>query len=302
MIDYDPHNWIRHLLAVRGSMVREIYLRVLSCFLFAVVITYVHLRVRPIDISDKPHALIGVAIGLLLVFRTNASYDRYWEGRKLWGSIVNVARNLARRAAVQLKDEPVLHDRLLRFLIGFPYATMNGLRGERSLDRAAELLDPSEVRAVLQAEHAALAVAREMSQVLVQAKQRGALSDITFVPLEEDVAALVACLGGCERIVKTPLPFPYVVHLRRALVIYCFTLPFALVSSFGWLTIAVTTLLAYTLFGIEEIGVEIENPFEKEENDLPLERICQSLEGNLRAFLPAPAIPTTAASSIADSL
>lgn len=287
MVDYDPHNWIRHLLAVRGSMVREIFLRVLSCFLFTVAVTYVHLRHHPLDISDKPHAFIGVALGLLLVFRTNASYDRYWEGRKLWGSIVNTSRNLARRAAVQLRDEPELHDRLVRLLIGFPYVTMHGLRGERSLDAAAALLRPDEVAAVMQAEHGAVALARAMSEVLMQARRRGALSDVTHVAMEQDVADLISCLGGCERIVKTPLPFPYVVHLRRALVLYCFTLPFALVASFGWLAILATTLLAYTLFGIEEIGVEIENPFEHEENDLPLERICKTLEGNLRAFLPA---------------
>lgn len=286
MIDYDPHHWLRHLLDIRGSMVREISLRVLACALFSAGVAYVHFRVRPVDISDKPHTLIGVALGLLLVFRTNASYDRYWEGRKLWGVLVNESRNLARRAAVLLADEPALVARLLRFLMAFPYATMNSLRGEPGLGRAAELLPTEETARVLPAQHVPLAVARELSTGLSEALRSGRLSDVTHAAMETDVSTLVSCLGGCERIVKTPLPFPYVVHLRRALVVYCFSLPFALLGSLGWLSIAATTLIAYLLFGIEEIGVEIENPFEIEQNDLPLERICQNIENNLRAFLP----------------
>ena len=291
MIDYDPHHWLRHLLDVRGSMLREIFLRVMSCCLFAAAVVYVHLRVHPVDISDKPHAFIGTALGLLLVFRTNASYDRYWEGRKLWGTIVNVSRNLARRAVALLAAEPATVDQLLRWTIAFPYITMHSLRGEKSLDQAAALLTPEQVRRTLAAQHGPSAVAAELSTLLAQAFRRGVISDVTHAKLEADVGILVDSLGGCERIIKTPLPFPYVVHLRRALVMYCFTLPFALVSSFGWLAIVATTMLAYTLFGIEEIGVEIENPFEKEENDLPLARICQTIEDNLRALLSKDAAP-----------
>ena len=287
MINYDPHRWLRHLQAVRGSMMREISLRVLSCCLFSAIITFVHLRVRPIDIADKPHAFIGVALGLLLVFRTNASSDRDWEGRKLWGTIVNASRNLGRRAALHLATEPALFQQLVRWLIAFPYVTMHSLRGDRNLDHATPLLSPEEVRRIMQAQHGPIAVARELSTLLLQGLQRGAMSEIAHARLQDEVGELVSSLGGCERIVKTPLPFPYVVHLRRAVVMYCFTLPFALVQSFGWLTIVATTLLAYTLYGIEEIGVEIENPFEKEENDLPLASICQSIEGNLRVYLSA---------------
>lgn len=285
MIDYDPHRWTRNILAVRGSMLREISLRVLSCALLSVIVTWVHLRVRPIGISDKPHVFIGVSLGLLLVFRTNASYDRYWEGRKLWGSITNEVRNLVRRTAVYLANEPAQFDRFVRLLIAFPYATMNHLRGEKNLGRATAVLPPGDVEKAHKSAHVPLFVSAELSQVLAQALKRGVLSDITHTALEDGIASLVSCLGGCERIVQTPLPFPYVVHLRRALVIYCFSLPFALVDSLHWMNIAATTLLTYMLFGIEEIGVEIENPFEKEENDLPLERICERIEGNLRPFL-----------------
>jgi putative membrane protein len=102
--------------------------------------------------------------------------------------------------------------------------------------------------------------------------------------LDQNVVALIDAVGGCERIRKTPLPFLYVVHLRRALVIYCFSLPFALVDTFGWATVLDVALVAYTYFGIEEIGVEIEGPFGHDENDLPLKDICDSIHKNLYAM------------------
>jgi putative membrane protein len=102
--------------------------------------------------------------------------------------------------------------------------------------------------------------------------------------LDNNIQSLIDAVGGCERIRKTPLPFAYVVHLRRTLVIYCFTLPFALVESFGWWAVFDVALVAYMFFGIEEIGVEIEGPFGHDENDLPLKDICDTIHKNVYAM------------------
>ena len=104
--------------------------------------------------------------------------------------------------------------------------------------------------------------------------------------MDQNIQLMIDYLGGCERIKKTPLPFAYMVHIRRALILYCTTLPFALVNDFGAGAIVGTFLVAYIFFGIEEIGVEIENPFDGDENDLPLEKICETIDSNLRALLP----------------
>lgn len=109
-----------------------------------------------------------------------------------------------------------------------------------------------------------------------------------FTSLDADCHQLVDCIGACERIHKTPIPFAYVVHLRRALVIYCATLPLALVGTFGWWNLVIVYLVSYILFGIEEIGVEIEDPFGDDENDLPLEQISEGIDKNVRAFEPRP--------------
>jgi putative membrane protein len=113
------------------------------------------------------------------------------------------------------------------------------------------------------------------------------------VYLDQNVQLLVDCIGACERIRNTPLPFAYVVHLRRALLLYCLTLPFALLEAFGYGTIAVSTAISYILFGIEEIGVEIEDPFGVDDNDLPLDAICRTIDRNLRALLPESATRAT---------
>jgi putative membrane protein len=292
VIDYDPHLWRDHLLDIKGSMVRQVIGRVLSCVLWSAAITYVHFHHVELNISDKAHLLVGTVLGLLLVFRTNSSYDRFWEGRKLWGSIINETRNLGRAAAVLLEAAPDLLRRLLGWTILFPGATMQVLRGRHGLGTAPGWLPPEEVYSVRQADHQPLAIARRISGVLDEARRRGLISDYVQMQLDQNVQLLVDYLGACERIHRTPLPFAYMVHLRRCLILYCFTLPFALLDIFGWGTIPVTMLVAYTMFGIEEIGVEIEDPFGFDENDLPLERFCATIERNLLELMPPePVVP-----------
>lgn len=286
MIDYDPHTWSRHLFAYRGSVLRQIGYRVAACTLWAVgVVAAYKYAGKALAIPSTVHSLVGVALGLLLVFRTNASYDRFWEGRRMWGGIVNETRNLARFSRVLLGGASPIHARVVHWTVAFCHASMNGLRGKRGLGRASSLLPAAEVDQVMGAQHAALAVAVKISEALFEARSSQLIGDQQHVALDNNVQLLIDYLGACERIHKTPLPFAYVVHLRRALVAYCLTLPFALVEPFGWGAVAGAVAVAYTFFGIEEIGVQIEDPFGTDENDLPLERICETIERNLLALV-----------------
>lgn len=285
MIQYDPHNWMDHFFDVRGSLVREIGGRVTICVIWSAVVVAVHKHVWPVAFSNILHSLVGVALGLLLVFRTNASYDRFWEGRRLWGGIVNESRNLVRASSAFLSHtDGRLYHRLTVLTAVFPWAAMNTLRGKSDLGPIADQLPANEAASLQRSQHTALAVATKMSCCLQEARERGYITDIQQVNLDGYIQRLIDCIGGCERIRKTPLPFAYVVHLRRALVFYCLTLPFALVDIFGWGTILSVLLLAYTLFGIEEIGVEIEGPFGYDDNDLPLEDICATIHHNVFAL------------------
>lgn len=268
MISYDPHRWLSHFFDLRGSMFREIIVRVLVCVGWSAVVVGVDKFVFDVNISSLLHALVGSALGLLLVFRTNASYDRFWEGRKLWGGMVNETRNLIRSASVHLAGERDLLVPLAQLTADFATATMHHLRGSRMVG-------------MLEVQHPPLYLATQMTAILKEAHRRGAISDILLTNLDQNIQLLVDYMGGCERIRKTPLPFAYVVHLRRALVLYCFTLPFALVDAYGWATVFDTLIVTYIFFGIEEIGVEIEGPFGFDDNDLPLEDICVTIRHNL---------------------
>ncbi|MFB1482324.1 bestrophin family protein [Corallococcus sp. RDP092CA] len=288
MVEYDPHRWWSYFHYLRGSMVKEIVGRVLLCVLWAAVVVGFHRHVRDVGTPPTVHTLAGISLSLLLVFRTNASYDRFWEGRKLWGGIVNETRNLARAAEVFLGRTP-LYAALVHWTAAFPFATAAWLRGQqRHLGAHTDALPAGEVADVLKAQHVPLAVARRMTAVLDAGRRRGLYPEYVQMQLDQNVQQLIDYLGGCERIHRTPMPFAYMVHLRRALILYCFTLPFALVDTFGWVTVLATFVVAYVFFGIEEIGVEIEDPFGTDDNDLPLDAICQNVQNNLLALLPAP--------------
>ena len=287
MINYDPHRWMDHFFDIRGSLVKEILGRVLLCTTWSAGVVYFHLYVHPIAIPSIVHTLVGLALGLLLVFRTNASYDRFWEGRKLWGGMVNESRNLIRSSEAFLVNAPEIRHEIANWMLAFVYGSMNALRDKKSFGPIEQRLPPEKLRAALESPHAALYAAKQISLLLQKAKTEGHITDYVQATIDQNVQLLVGYIGGCERIHKTPLPFAYVVHLRRALVIYCFTLPFALVGSFEWPWAIVldTLFIAYIFFGIEEIGVEIEDPFGEDENDLPLETICASIEKNTMGLL-----------------
>jgi putative membrane protein len=263
----------------------KIIWRVLFFTVWSAAVLLFHRLHHPVEVPSTVHTLVGVALGLLLVFRTNASYERFREGRKMWGGMVNESRNLARTASTFLRDRPSAVEHIILWTAAFSYASMHSLRGAPGLGPFAERLPKAEVTETLAAQHVPLAVALRVSNRLAEERQGGHLTDYVMMAIDANVQQLIDYLGACERIQKTPLPFAYVVHLRRALVLYCLTLPFALVEAFDWTTIIYTLIVTYILFGIEEIGVEIENPFGTDYNDLPLEKICGTIERDLLAIV-----------------
>src|SRR5262245_48583758 len=204
MIDYDPHRWWDHLFDVKGSMVREILPAVVICVLWSGGVIWFDRHVHSVGIPPTVHSLVGLALGLLLVFRTNASYDRFWEGRKQWGGIVNETRNLARGCRVLLAEAPDLRDSVIRWTSAWAYSAMFSLRGKRGLGPWEGTLPPSEVQAAVDAQHVPLAVAVRISQDLFEAKRRGVISDYQQMALDQNVQLLIDYVGACERIHKTP--------------------------------------------------------------------------------------------------
>lgn len=282
MTPYDPRRWTSHLFDIEGSMVREILGRVMVSVVCATLVVLLssldNNLLKAISIPLTPHTLLGTVLGLLLVFRTNSSYDRFWEGRKQWGSIVNETRNLARQSSVWLAADPRLVQEVIDWVIIFPYSVVQRLRGDAELKPHSRILSEADEQKVKSSLHPPLAIARLITAKIKQAKEKGLIDSLQLAAMDQNVQQLIDYCGACERIRWTPIPFAYAVHLRRVLILYCMTLPLALAKDFGWSTIPVTLLVSYALFGIEEIGVEIEDPFGYSPNDLPIENFCKGIE------------------------
>ncbi len=230
-------------------------------------------------ISPLAHALIGVAFGLLLVFRTNTSYDRFWEGRRLWGVIINEGRNQSRLVASLLpKASRVTYRTCISI---FAHATMHRLRLNRDLGPHAERLSPALREAFAEAAHPPSAALAHASALLDRHVRTGEMQGQMTLAFQDGLRDLVHAAGGCDRIRATPIPFAYTVHLRRSLILYAATLPLALSTELGWATVPATLIVTFVLFGIEELGVSIEDPFGFDANDLHLEQFCAAVDACL---------------------
>ncbi|MFO0940450.1 MAG: bestrophin family protein [Pirellulales bacterium] len=279
MIDYDPHNWSDHLFDLRGTVIKKVAPRVGWITLWSILVLLISIQL-PVQIPPTAHLMVGVALGLLLVFRTNASYDRYWEGRRQWGSIVNAARNLARSSVAWMNIETDSTREVRLWTVSFAYALMHRLREEHSFGDYFPKLPLGQAKECYATKNIPLAASIQISRAISKARAEGTITDQEQLLMDTQVANLVDALGACDRIHRTPVPFAYVVHLRRALIIYCVTLPHVLADGFGWTTPVVAMLVSFILLGIEEIGVEIEDPFGKDDNDLPLENFCKAIESD----------------------
>jgi len=282
--------WFQSALQVKGSVVPAVLGRSLIYGFLGLLVSYIHYRKGiPLHVPTLAALIPNVVLGLLLVFRTNTAYERFWEGRKLWGTLVNTVRNLARRIWLTVEtdkpDEVQQKIAALRMLVAFCVAMKLHLRSEPINNELALLLDRDRYQELQHIHHPPLKVAFWVADYLQKQRDRGHIDPYQLDSLHQLLDTMVDTLGGCERILKTPMPLAYAVHLKQLLLLYCFSLPFQMVANLGWWTGLVTTLISFTLLGIEEIGVEIENPFGHDPNDLPLDAICATMLRNIENLI-----------------
>lgn len=282
-------NWFKFIFRWQSSVIPAIIPRVIFCGLFGLLISIVHSYYLNVGLPILSSVVPSIVLGLLLVFRTNTAYERFWEGRKLWGGLVNAIRNLARGILVSVKEnssqERQEKIKTLHLLVVFAIATKLHLRGQAINDEIIALL-PSYCYIKLQeADNPPLQVAFLIQDYLQEQYDGDRLNSYQLTSMLKLLDAMVNTLGGCERILKTPIPVAYSIHLKQLLLIYCLTLPFQLVTELGWLTAPIVSVISFTVFGIEQIGIEIENPFGHDANDLPLENICQTIQTNMEELI-----------------
>jgi putative membrane protein len=269
VVDYDAKNWLSVLLTLRGSVAPRLVPRTLAAAAIGGLAWWLFVT-HNFTAPTVAHTLLGVALGLLLVFRTNASFDRWWEGRKLLGAMVNRTRDLARQFAVYAPDDA---PEVARLLEAFFAVAMQSLRDDTDLTKLGDALTKEE-RASLEPYRTRAAIVLAWITRRADALSRaGKLSEARLYAIDTNLTALVDAYSGCERIVRTPIPFAYAQHIKIFVTLFCFTLPFAIVDVMKAWTPLASAILAYALIGIDEIGVEIEDPFGHDDNDLPIIRV-----------------------------
>ena len=302
MIVRERPSGLRLFLSLHGSILPQILPALIVNIVIATLVTVSHgdlFRLK-ITLTAIPFTLIGLPLAIFLGFRNSAAYDRFWEGRKLWGEIVLRSRSLARQclglirypapasAADGLLD---LRVRMIYRAIAFAQATRDLLRGDAPDAATAALLLPGEAAQLAQASNKPHCLMLAMGMDLGQCVKEGRLDPCLAASIDATLSAMTAAGASCERIRNTPIPFSYTLLLHRTAYIYCFLLPFGLVDTIGFMTPLVCAVVAYTFFGLDALGDEIEEPFGHDMNDLPLDAICRAIEIDLREALHDPATP-----------
>lgn len=282
MVRYNNKNWFSFLLSGTRHMLPGMMLSMSTIGAVTAIICTLQFVYKVIDIefSLTIHGLLGVVLGLLLVFRTNTAYDRWWEGRKLLGNLVNVSRFFAITTNSFFTKDEEAGKQLLVYLDLFINSFKHHMLNE-PVSVEMEMIRPEHAARFQEAGNKPNYVLLLISQKISEAYQQNKLTGEELLVLQRSVGDLTDILGGCERIKKTPIPFAYAIHLKRVVFFYIITLPFGLIHDLHWWSIPLVMFMFFTLVGIELIAEEIEDPFGKDDNDLPMKEIILTIEKNL---------------------
>lgn len=274
MIIRKKEHWFKMLFVWHGSVLPALLPRLFLLFILSLGIVYLRgiIFSFKIPLNPAPLTLFGFVLALFLGFRNNASYDRFWEGRKLWGALLNTARSLTRQALTlkNNKETSLFVPDFINLLGAFIFALKHQLRGTDAYEDLKHRLSKDQLETVVQSKYKPAVIMRLLAEWVQKAKEEQSIDSIQQARFDENFDKLSDILGGCERIVSTPIPYSYRVLLHRTVYIYCFLLPFGLVDSLGWFTPLIVVFVAYTFVAFEAIADEIEEPFGTEANDLAL--------------------------------
>lgn len=276
------------LYAVRGSVLPSILRDVVLVTSLSALVVLAH-KMMPDRVpvfSSAPLTFIGIALSIFLAFRNSSCYDRWWEGRKLWGVFTAAMRQFARQTLVLEVDEEgrALRIRLIHLAIAFIHTVVPHLR-PRAGQEASAMLSEQERAWVVQGQNPPKRVLLLLSQELAKAHRRGRISDIQFTMLDGTVDRFGLALSGCEQLGNTPVPFGYSLLLQRTAWLFCLFIPFGFADTLGWLTPVAVAIIAYCFFGLDAMGDQLERPFGTQPNALPIEALARIIEINMREAL-----------------
>lgn len=291
MIAYNPKDWFTFIFRFhKGDTIRRLIPLILGISAYSLLIAYLELEYW--QLSDQSyvrnlsllHNLLGFVLSLLLVFRTNTAYDRWWEGRKLWGSLVNNSRNLAIKLSALLPKEDEENRSFFRRIIPFyAVALKDHLRSE-----ATRLALDEQEHAELELDgnkHVPNQVAMQLMQRIFKMHREQKISGDELIVLNGELQSFTDICGACERIKNTPIPFSYSVFVKKFIFFYVMTLPFGYVFNLGYYVIPVVAFVFYVLASLELIAEEIEEPFGGDSNDLPTDKIAENIKKHVSEII-----------------
>jgi len=262
----------------------------------AIVIAYKGVGWQWVALPHIPLALFGSAIGIILSFRNVSAYDRWWEARKLWGSIVNNTRSWARQVMGIVQGDREAEVRALQHTliyeqIAWTHATRQHLRGLEPWTEIAPFLTVEQLDQLRVEKNVPLTLQISMSKKIGMARASGLIDNFTWTQLDDTLNDLADAQGGSERIKNTPFPRQYDYFPRLFVHIYCLMLPLALVQNLGWFTPLGSTLVGFIFLAVDRIGRDLEDPFDNKIYDVPLTAISTTIEINLRQSLGESEVP-----------
>ncbi|MNS46618.1 Bestrophin, RFP-TM, chloride channel [compost metagenome] len=292
MYIYDSKTWFDFkFLLSKADTLRKMLPILIAIFIYCAVLGYLEIEVWQLSSNswikniNLMHTTLGFVISLLVVFRTNTAYDRWWEGRKLWGSLVNNSRNFAIKLASVLDSKDEEYRLFFRKYIPLYAESLKIHLQSESTRLSLDVKEHPELYILEKDKHIPNQVARILSLKVQQMYKDGILTDAHMINLNNELSALTDICGGCERIKNTPIPYSYSSFIKRFIMIYVITLPIGYVFQLGYYVAPLVTFIAYVLGSLELIAEEIEDPFGGDPNDLPLQKICNNIQKHVGEIL-----------------
>jgi putative membrane protein len=291
MVSYNPKTWFNLIVHSYGKHVLRmllpalIFMAVMTFAICYFIIDYLKVDLSHFSGTTTVHSLLGIVLGLFLVFRTNSAYDRWWEGRKMWGGLVNSTRNFALKLNAYLpKEDNETRDWFAAMIHNFAFAMKEHLRKGVQFDEL-EQSDDQLIPNLKKVKHKPNRISALMYDKINMLYQKKVFDGFQFTNLDKELKDFIDLIGACERIKNTPIPYSYTMYIKKFIFIYILTLPFGFVIMFQYFAIPAVILIAYILLSVELIAEEIEDPFGLDVNDLPTDDISKTIRENVKEIL-----------------
>ncbi|MCB0491457.1 MAG: hypothetical protein KDC93_03485 [Cyclobacteriaceae bacterium] len=291
MISYNPKSWLslifhsysRHVMKTLTPVI--VFMGMFSFAFCYIILDVYKLQEQDLHSTTSMHSLVGIVLGLFLVFRTNTAYDRWWEGRKHWGLLVNNTRNLAHKLNAFLdRGDSANRNWFAKMIPNFVYSTKEHLRKGVKMDEL-EIVDENFNGRLKGVKHIPNRLSTMMYERVNDLYKDKKLSGDQLYIVDKELKQFSDILGACERIKNTPIPYSYTMYIKKFIFIYILTLPFGFVTIAEYMTVPIVILISYVLLSVELIAEEIEDPFGNDVNDLPTDELSLKIKDNVKEIL-----------------